>query len=130
MFELQSFRTPVDHEGPPGVPGTRIGPSALVASTRTEVLRFASGSSHRACGVGWAGSAEDLFCLSQEDPARLAGRDLNFYPYSRNSPTIYTDPTGLVVCAYSISSHTLWCSPNDKPNVLLQIGPQADQGKS
>ena len=56
------------------------------------------------------------------DPIEEAG-GLNLYAYVRGNPIAYIDPLGLATCTYSISSHTLICTPNSGGGSLT-LGPE------
>ncbi|QAU24389.1 DUF2778 domain-containing protein [Dyella sp. M7H15-1] len=47
-----------------------------------------------------------------EDPITFGGGQLSFYAYVGGNPLSRIDPYGLASCTYSISSHTLTCTPN------------------
>ncbi|MBI5196646.1 MAG: DUF2778 domain-containing protein [Nitrospirae bacterium] len=48
-----------------------------------------------------------------EDPVGFAGGDVNLYAYVGNNPVNFVDPFGLYDCTYSISSHTMTCTPTN-----------------
>jgi len=47
------------------------------------------------------------------DPIGFEGGDVNLYAYVGNNPIKRVDPWGLASCTYSISSHTMICTPNN-----------------
>jgi len=59
----------------------------------------------------------------EADPSGLNG-GLNRYAYVGDSPLRWIDPRALAKCVYSVSQHTLSCSPND-PNF---VGPPVGVG--
>jgi uncharacterized protein RhaS with RHS repeats len=59
-----------------------------------------------------------------EDPAGFNGSGSNLYAYAADSPTNFVDPSGLAVCVYSISAHTMICGSSLDPNAPpIQMGP-------
>ena len=57
-----------------------------------------------------------------KDPILFKGGDTSLYGYSLADPINRIDPTGLASCTYSISSHTLVCTPNEGGSPIT-LGP-------
>jgi RHS repeat-associated protein len=51
-----------------------------------------------------------------KDPIRFAGGDTNLFGYTLNDPVNRIDPSGLYSCTYSISTHSMKCTPNNMDN--------------
>jgi hypothetical protein len=48
----------------------------------------------------------------ESDPIGLAGRSYSTYSYVNNNPISKVDPRGLYDCTYSISAHSMSCTPD------------------
>lgn len=55
---------------------------------------------------------------TSEDPIAFEGGDANLYRYVGNSPTNYTDPTGLLAKEPRVED-----SPNQRPWIILPVYP-------
>ena len=74
-------------------PETRIGPFDFSEATGTDVIDYASGSSHRASIDSCCELAADLGLYSQPDPIGLQG-GLNLFGYALGNPVSLTDEDG------------------------------------
>ncbi|AGA28340.1 RHS repeat-associated core domain-containing protein [Singulisphaera acidiphila] len=72
-------------------------------------------------GWDWDGSSLGRASLAGADPLGFAAGDTNLYRYVGNSPTNFTDPTGLQTVPGNYKPHP-WPVP-DPANTIVLIGP-------
>lgn len=60
----------------------------------------------------------------EADPIGMAGGQNNLYTYVDGNPVTRVDPKGLASCTYSITSHTMVCTPN-AGGPSMTLGPQS-----
>jgi hypothetical protein len=74
---------------------TRIGLFDFSRATRTEPLRYVSGSSHRASIVSSCEATSDLDLYTQPDPLDQVRYSQDSFAYAKDSPVGWVDPLGL-----------------------------------